>query len=181
MGADVGTMGSGAPIRCLAHVSRCSSLSPRGVRGSNVITHVRRRTGTCRNMFLHKLVRQDGCCIGGGREGLCPLTCPQQTVNEDGTCSCGTCHEPESEAMGGICADTPPVSAIAARVLKLAGLLLFLSLMVECVPTFCSLPRPRPPRPHRAFALVTQAAHTWRIQTSVYAPLLAWAHDPSGV
>ena len=55
---------------------------------------------TCPRVHFRTLVREDGdqhrgCCIGGGREGQCPENCARQTVNADGSCSCGPCDPPQ--------------------------------------------------------------------------------------
>ena len=54
---------------------------------------------TCPRVHFRMLVREDGehrgCCIGGGREGQCPENCARQTVNADGSCSCGQCDPPQ--------------------------------------------------------------------------------------
>ena len=57
---------------------------------------------TCPRVHSRPLVRDNGCCIGGGREGQCPLNCPgtvtTDSVTGDVTCECQTpCDPPQPE------------------------------------------------------------------------------------
>ena len=55
---------------------------------------------TCPRVHSRPLVRTDGCCIGGGREGQCPSNCPGSSVtNASGTfCECQTpCDPPQPD------------------------------------------------------------------------------------
>ena len=58
---------------------------------------------TCPRVHSRSLVRENGCCIGGGREGMCPSNCPG-TVTTDPvsgevlSCECQTpCDPPQPE------------------------------------------------------------------------------------
>lgn len=71
---------------------------------------------TCPRVHQRESVHLDGehrgCCIGGGRQGLCPANCPLQTVNADGSCTCGACDPPQPPACANAAAPAraPPVS-----------------------------------------------------------------------
>ena len=53
---------------------------------------------TCPRVHSRELVRPNGCCIGGGREGQCPLNCPGEVLNNaSGTfCECQMPCDPRS-------------------------------------------------------------------------------------
>ena len=56
---------------------------------------------TCPRVHSRPLVRTDGCCIGGGREGQCPSNCSGSSVtNASGTfCECQTpCDPPQPDS-----------------------------------------------------------------------------------
>ena len=56
---------------------------------------------TCPRIHSRSLVHENGCCIGGGREGMCPLNCPGQVITdpvsgEVTSCECQTpCDPPQ--------------------------------------------------------------------------------------
>jgi hypothetical protein len=55
---------------------------------------------TCPRVHSRELVRPNGCCIGGGREGLCPANCPGEVVNNasGAFCECQMpCDPPQPE------------------------------------------------------------------------------------